>query len=58
MLNEDEFTIFLNYLNTYYENIEENKLRYLSILDPYNHGNINFSDAVNLFGNVFKAFKI
>lgn len=52
LINEMEFNILLNYLNQYSDSLEENKLRYLSILDPYSNGTINFSDAVSLFSSV------
>lgn len=56
LLNEIEFSLLLNHLSAHTENIEENKDRYLSILDPYNHGMVNFTDTVTLFGNVSDCF--
>jgi len=50
--------MFLSYFAGYQENIEENKNKYLNVLDPYNHGNVNFTDAVAIFGAVYKSLII
>jgi len=52
VLNEEEFYQLLTHLSSLFGDLVENKTRYLHILDPFNHGNITFTDTVSLFSNV------
>jgi len=52
VLNEVEFNLLMTHLETIVENISDNKERYLSILDPFNHGSVIFTDTLMLFSKV------
>ena len=52
IINEDEFIQFLSEMNLYGSDIEENALRLLNIIDPYNNKQITFSETVSLFSSV------
>lgn len=52
VLNEIEFNLFLTHLMSINENMDEDKGRYLSILDPFNHGCVIYSDVINLLSQV------
>ena len=39
-------------MNIYGSDIEENALRLLNIIDPYNNKQITFSETVSLFSSV------
>lgn len=49
ILNEEEFVNLLGSLGIYGDMIEENALRLLTIIDPYNNKQVTFSDCVSLF---------
>ena len=51
ILNEDEFVKLLSNIGIYQE-IEENALRLLTVIDPYNNKQITFSECVSLFSMV------
>jgi Ca2+-binding EF-hand superfamily protein len=52
ILNEEEFVGLLASLNIYGDALEENSLRLLNIIDPYNNKQITFSETVSLFSMV------
>ena len=52
IINEDEFIQLLSYMSVYGELIEENSVRLLSVVDPYNNKQITFSECVSLFSMV------
>lgn len=52
ILNEDEFINLLSSFNVYNNQLEENSLRLLAIIDPYNNKQITFSECVSLFSMV------
>lgn len=49
--NEEEFLQLLQNLNLY-ENIEDEAIRLLNTIDPYNNKQITFSELVSLFSMV------
>lgn len=48
IINEEEFVALVQSFNIY-ENIEEEALRLLNQVDPYNNKHITFSECVTLF---------
>jgi hypothetical protein len=42
----------ISFLKVYNDKIEDNRLKYLKIIDPFNHGIVNFSETVDLFNSV------
>jgi Ca2+-binding EF-hand superfamily protein len=52
IINEDEFVTLLSFFNIYGDQLEENSLRLLSIIDPFNNKQITFSECVSLFSMV------
>ncbi len=52
IINEEEFINLLNYMGVYGDGIEENSIRLLAVVDPYNNKQITFSECVSLFSMV------
>jgi hypothetical protein len=52
IINEDEFIQLLTFMGVYGDMIEENSIRLLSVVDPYNNKQITFSECVSLFSMV------
>lgn len=52
ILNEDEFIQLLESFNIYGDQLEDNSIRLLNLVDPYNNKQITFSECVSLFSMV------
>jgi Ca2+-binding EF-hand superfamily protein len=52
IINEEEFVNLLASMGVYGDVIEENSIRLLTIVDPYNNKQITFSECVSLFSMV------
>jgi Ca2+-binding EF-hand superfamily protein len=52
IINEEEFVNLLSNMGVYGEVIEENSMRLLAIIDPYNNKQITFSECVSVFSMV------
>ncbi len=52
IINEEEFVHLVELTGHYRLRVEENSLRLLNIVDPYNNKQITFSECVSLFSMV------
>jgi Ca2+-binding EF-hand superfamily protein len=52
IINEEEFVNLMAITGIYGEHLEENSLRFLTVIDPYNNKQITFSECVSLFSMV------
>lgn len=52
IINEEEFVNLLASMSVYGDMLEDNSIRLLTIVDPYNNKQITFSECVSLFSMV------
>ncbi len=52
IINEEEFVSLLSMMGVYGDQLEENSIRLLTVVDPYNNKQITFSECVSLFSMV------
>lgn len=52
IINEEEFVYLIELTGNYRLTVQENSLRLLNIIDPYNNKQITFSECVSLFSMV------
>ena len=52
IINEDEFLDIISKVSYYNNNFEEESVRLLNIIDPYNNKQFTFSECISLFSLV------
>ena len=53
IINEEEFVSLLSMMGVYGDQLEDNSIRLLTVVDPYNNKQITFSECVSLFSMVY-----
>ncbi len=57
IINEEEFIHLIELTGNYRLTVQENSMRLLNIIDPFNNKQITFSECVSLFSMVLQIIK-